>query len=464
MSTDNERKENENGVDNAPEEASYTVISELIKAKPLSKRRGFRNSMLVIVLAVIFGLVASVIFFLLEPYVASKWVRSNNDASQTPLFVFTGESPEDEMAPEDMLSLPTGSIVDMNVAGDGDVTAMMNMIADEIEFGINDYKNLYTELAMIAQQSLSFMVRVTAVSTEKDWFNNMFEDVSEMSGLIIAGNESGYYILTYYDYVKGCDIAVTFGNGISARAELLKYDKNTGLCIVSVPYENVNEVTREYITVANLGSSNSINLTGSPVIAIGSPAGIYGSVNYGIITSNGNKMVVADNTYRWFTTDIYGSTKATGVIINLSGSVLGIIDTGTQTSDVVNQTNDSKNLVRAIGISDLKRTVERMINELDTAYLGIMGTDMPNEAFLSYGAPHGAFVLSTVIDSPAMKSGIQSGDIITKIGNMEILTYSDMVSAIISCEPESEIEITVARQALDEYQEITFEVMLSKIK
>ena len=97
------------------------------------------------------------------------------------------------------------------------------------------------------------------------------------------------FITTNYSQVKGSnDILVTFCNGVTARATIAAFDTITDLCVLSVPENDINEVTRETIKIASLGSSTSYSIVGMPVIAVGSPLGTFKSVNYGIITSNSN--------------------------------------------------------------------------------------------------------------------------------------------------------------------------------
>ena len=236
-----------------------------------------------------------------------------------------------------------------------------------------------------------------------------------------------------------------------------KSDPNTGLEIVGVPLDTLSDNTADDIQMAKLGNSSSKSLVGTPVIAIGSPLGIDGSEAYGLITSTSTEEQMTDMNAHLLTTDIYGSRSASGVIINYSGSVLGII-TDAYSSD------DTANIIMTYSISDVKDLIERLANGQDKAYLGIYGTDVTDDANEQLGIPMGMYVTKTDVGSPAMEAGIQSGDVITKFGTSDITGYSDYSDALSKSQPEDDTVVTVQRYAKGEYTEMTFDVTLGKLE
>lgn len=178
---------------------------------------------------------------------------------------------------------------------------------------------------------------------------------------------------------------------------------------------------------------------------------------YGIITSMDTVLNLTDGNYHLLTTDIYGSTNGSGVIINLNGQVLGIISQR-------NNSSDAKNLISALGISDLKNNIEKLSNGQPMATLGIYGTDVPAEIQESQGVPAGAYITGIVMDSPAMVAGIQSGDVIVKMGTEEITSFKEYKEEMMTLLPDSQITLTVMRQVQDEYQEMTLDVILETLK
>lgn len=437
----------------------FVFIREKIKARPVNKRKLAINTGLTIMSAIMFGLIACVTFVFLAPVLTDRFTepkKENQVVTSIEPIVFPEETIEEEMAPEDMLVTQDDVEIDLSELQLLEEQQIKEILSS-ITFTVNDYQNLYKNLSLIAQNAEVSLVSVTAVTHDLDWLSDYYEGTKETAGIIIAKSETTLYILASFDDVKnGKTIFIRFGNGIRAIGELGRLDKETGLCTIKIPIENLNQATLDYMKVANLGSSYSQSIVGTPIIAVGSPMGSYGSICHGIVTDNKSLLTVIDNNYKSVKTDIYGSNNATGAIINLRGDIIGVITSKFSKSE-------NRNLISAIGITELKRTIENLINETDIAYLGIVGTDVPEEAVLTKEAPQGAYVMNVALGSPAMMSGIQSGDIITSVGNLHITRFSELVSQLRVLSPESEVPFSVLRPVQGEYKEISVEVKLGYV-
>ena len=73
-----------------------------------------------------------------------------------------------------------------------------------------------------------------------------------------------------------------------------------------------------------------------------------------------------------------------------------------------------------------------------------------------------AYVTGIVMDSPAMKAGIQRGDIITAIDGIAIPSYTQYVEVLSDYEPEETINVKINRQGAEEYSEIEIPIILGK--
>ncbi|MCR5279094.1 MAG: S1C family serine protease [Lachnospiraceae bacterium] len=452
--------ENKEKVENTekPEEASggYVFTKEEIKKRPLNRHKVARNTMLAALSAIVFGLVACLTFLLLAPFLMKQLNQTTTSTEVKTLVSFPEDKPEDEMDPSDMLISAPEPEIDYSrfEAMEEQQIQQIQQILSDIHFSVSDYQELYRSLSTIAFDAQKAMVRVTPVKKSTDWFDNINTSTSELSGVIVANNGSEFFIVTYSDRLKGAEsILVTFANNVQTEADFIKSDKNTGLCTLGVPYDRINEATIQSIAVANLGSSTNSSLSGSPIIAIGSPSGIYGSVNYGMVTAHNQRINVTDNYYTLVSTDIYGSKNATGILINLRGDVVGIINTKFTPSDM-------GNLVCALGITELKKTLENLSNSVSYPYFGITGVDVPFEAFTLYDAPKGALVTSVQMDSPAMAAGLQSGDIITSFAGEPVTRFLEFVNAMRNVDTTQPVEIIAYRAAQDTYKEITLEAIL----
>lgn len=146
--------------------------------------------------------------------------------------------------------------------------------------------------------------------SDTDWYNNAYESKGQASGIIIGDNNRELLILTEHKVIKEAEaISVTFINEMTLTASLKKYDGNTGLAMLSVPLDSLDEATKNAITYGVLGNSLSL-AQGNVVIAVGSPLGTNYSIAAGNITSVNNEIHTVDNTYKVLTTDIVGSKTA----------------------------------------------------------------------------------------------------------------------------------------------------------
>ncbi|MCM1254123.1 MAG: S1C family serine protease [Clostridium sp.] len=441
------------------ETAEYTpsmqpdFLREKIKQKPVNKKKLLRRTIITAVMAVVFGIVACLTFLILEP-VINNWMYPEEEAQEVQ---FPEETIIEEMNPEDML---TEEAVEGEAQSpeleDEQIQQIQEEVLSQVKFGLEEYQTVYDELTALAKDVSRSIVTVTGVTSDVDWFNNTYESEAAVSGVIVADNGRAMLILASMNNIKNADkIVVTFCDQSQADAEVVQRDSSTGFAILSVSLLAIGEETMDVINIANLGSSNAANLAGTPVMALGSPMGTSGSVCHGIITSSGTTLDHTDAAYKLISTDIYGSRNATGVLVNLKGWVIGIIDNSYNGGD-------RGNLLSAYGISELKRTIAKMSNNQPRVYLGIHGTDVPQEAHLESGIPLGAYIKEIEMDSPAMTAGIQSGDVIIRAGNEEITNYNELLNVLYNAKPEDVLTITLMRQGMDTFQRMEVEVTLER--
>lgn len=485
---------NENKQSANSSEQNFEFITETIKEKPVSKRKVILKTIFTCILALAFGAIACFTFVSLYP-VFNEWLHPVDDTKVVSLGQSDDEngteevlpadgkeetdnvSPEDadgtetdtsgdeggeqtdesitKDTPEDKLDNSENSNVEEALPAPEVITQVVETVEKDLE--LDDYAQLYQQISDVAAEARRAVVTVTGVSANKDWFMNVYENKHTSAGLILAENGKEMLILTKTSPLSGSDkIAVTFCDGARYNAAMKKSDPNTDLSVIAVDLEDMSAETKDACKLAELGSSKNSSIDGTPVIAVGDPLGATESMAVGQITSHTIKRDMTDTNVSILTTDIYGSSNASGVIINLAGRVLGII-----TQDGASM--DAKNLIRGYAISDMKDKLEKLSNGQELAYLGIVGMDVTREAADEYGVPMGAYVKQVVIDSPAMEAGIQNGDVIVKLGTTDITSFTDYKDAMLKCQPEDLMMVTVKRMGRDEYVELSYEITLGKL-
>jgi len=326
-------------------------------------------------------------------------------------------------------------------------------IMEQVSIELEDYKKMYQQLMQIGSQVEKSLVNVSAVIVDTDWFDETYTSRSSVSGMLVGDNGVELLILTSYENVEECEsLLVTFYDHTTASAVLKKYDKNTGLAILSVNLSEISESTREVIVYADIGSSRTLR-SGEPVIAVGSPGGNYGSVLYGNLTSVSQSASLYDGSYNVLTTDMAKARSGSGVLVTWSGKIIGLIQ---NRCEVTGQNNT----IQAYGISDIMDVIEHLSNNQDIVYMGIVGADVTTAVSETEEIPIGVYVSEVELDSPAIQAGIQPGDIITSMSGQPVTNLKDVMAILMKCSNEQNIQVLCKRLNKNVYQELELSVDL----
>lgn len=408
-------------------------LSETIKSRPLNKKRLLKRAIEVVAFAVLFGFIAYITITLASRSLTEKlFPRPINEV------VFTEDNNEpimDEVEPEEML-----------LQGDAGTNAIPPGEAHLMETA--------NSLQEIAKSCASWMVLVTGVTTETSWLDSTATSEKVSAGAIIADNGTEYLVLVRNRSLEGASrIEVQFVDESKLDATIKGIDKNLGFTVVAVPKYQLPEKTRKKLSVVEMSNSNNKSLLGDPVIALGSPNGIQGSVCYGYLTAMNVDVNEWDYNYHLLATDIYGSTNPNGFLVNTKGQLIGLL-CNTYNGE------DTKNLVSAIGISEMKKRIEQTSNGKDIPLLGIKGTEVAAEAKEKQGVPAGAYITSVKWDSPAMTAGLQPGDVIVKMDDKDVASMYYLSYLLLQKEVTEEIELVIMRPSQGEYKERVLKLTL----
>ena len=415
----------------------FSFMNEKIKDKPFYKKKWVKILAATVALAVIFGLISSAVFSKV-----SDWIENKKEQEAMTDIEIPQDTVEESTVPE-VIDPETEPSISETIVVDPQIT-------------VEDYMVLYANFRGLAKDVQKSLVTVTALNNDVDWFNEEYQNRGQCSGMIIGDNGVELLVLTKYSNIESCDgINVTFVDDTIVNAVLKKYDVTTNLAVISVNLSDISENTKAKIVKATLG--NSIRLeAGTPVLAIGRADGSEDSMKVGTLTSTHNKQSVVDAEYTILVTDMMKNAGADGILINLNGEVIGIMQEQHLSSKM-------ENVLTAYGISDIKNLLEHLSNNQDIAYLGIKGISVTNEALKS-GVPSGVYVTEVQIDSPAMKGGIQSGDVIQAINGQKVLSMSELSDVLSRLSNRQNITLEVRRLTRDGYKKTNYQASLSVLE
>ncbi|MBN6055191.1 trypsin-like peptidase domain-containing protein [Nonomuraea sp. RK-328] len=262
---------------------------------------------------------------------------------------------------------------------------------------------------------------------------------------------------------QGGRMTVKFSDGKSAKASVVGTDPATDLAVIKA--EGVSG-----LTPAQLGDSDQLKV-GAPVLAIGSPLGLQGSVTAGIVSALDRTLTVGGEQQQqvppgWGrqpggqgseVTTIGGAIQTDaainpgnsgGALVDAAGQVVGI------NSAIATNGGSSGNIGVgfAIPINTAKQVADQLIKggKVSHAYLGVSVTD-------ATGDVSGALVRQVIEGSPAAKAGLQEGDLITKIAGKPVDGGDTVVGQVRGFKVGQQVQITYMRDGKTSNVTVTLE-------
>ena len=297
-----------------------------------------------------------------------------------------------------------------------------------------------TSVASIVSKVTPAVVSIISSTYSTSYWGYSQSAQSAGTGMIVTKDG---YVLTNKHVVEGAtDVQIITDSGDT-------YDDVTivGLDPLNdVAYLKINDATEDLPTI-NLGDSKTIAV-GQPVLAIGNALGAYqNSVTQGIIGGDSNGRNVEYLTDMIQTDAAINPGNSGGPLVNAAGEVIGI-NTAVST--------DANGLGFAIPISATKGMLNNIIqNKTATrAYLGLQYITITSDVAKKYNlsVKQGAYVGSEesrqsaiVSGGPADKAGIKDGDVITKVGNIDVGRAGSISTLVGEYKAGDTIQLTVLR-------------------
>lgn len=405
--------------DKRPSSENYPFIKETIKERPSDRKMLIRKFLTVAVCGVIFGGCAAVTISVLLPEVAEP----------------SGKHTNITLAPSDT-AMPESVKKSEETAGTLDENQKEKITEDKV--GTESSTATWAEqIRDVAETPRKALVRIAALGKDSDLLDDSFLKYGEEEGFVFLKNAEAFYIMTYSDKMDDAgNFQVIFSNGDMADAELCKKDVRTGFYVFRVPFTDVKSSTKSDIPAAVLVAEDDMEQM-DPVIAVGSPTGDYDSLVSGSITSTTGSMEIADEEYGMLTTDMVGGEEGGGLLLNMSGEVVGII---------CNQDNESSSVIRAVEVAQLRPLLEGMANGEDICYIGIQGATISKYQSENLNIPRGVYVNAVEEDSPAMAAGVQNADIVHTLNGEEITSMSEYTAVLQKLIKGSRVKIEVYRK------------------
>lgn len=255
-------------------------------------------------------------------------------------------------------------------------------------------QNSIVDFSKLAEKALPTVVQINDYDKESG------------SGFIIS--EDGYIVTNKHVIKDLKSIEILDYSDNLYSAELIASDNETDLALLKI------EPTTP-LAFASFGNSDNTKI-GEWVIAIGNPLGLGTSVTKGIISAKSRD--ISENDYDDFIqTDAYiNQGNSGGPLFDMSGNVIGI--------NSILFAKNGKNI--GIGFAIPSNVASWVIDELKE-------NKVVNRGYIGakfFNSDNGVTISAFMEVSPARESGLQIGDLILSVDEINLKTNKDMIKTI----------------------------------
>jgi Do/DeqQ family serine protease len=297
--------------------------------------------------------------------------------------------------------------------------------------------------------------KITTVAPRSIWdlYNGTGRPQTQIgtgSGVIISPDG---HIVTNNHVIKGSnEIQVTLNNNKSYEASLIGTDPSMDIALLKI------EADEELPYISFCDSDNA--KIGEWVLAVGNPFNLTSTVTAGIISAKGRDLDEGDNLRQSFiqTDAAVNPGNSGGALVNTNGELIGI------NTAITSQTGSYIGYAFAVPSNIAQKIVTDLLEfgDVQKGLLGIYPLRRNSQYAMENGLNEvdGVYVMDVDDKSGAGLAGIESGDIIKKLDDVEISKFSDLSGYLSSKRPGDVVNVTVLRN--DDYK--TFPVALTKEK
>ncbi|MEQ9424402.1 MAG: Do family serine endopeptidase [Cyclobacteriaceae bacterium] len=280
----------------------------------------------------------------------------------------------------------------------------------------------------------------------RDYFGDRFRERegqqrrgrSTGSGVIISGN--GYIVTNNHVIDNADDIEVLLNDNRTYAAKIVGTDPTTDLALLKIEESNL-----PYLT---FGDSDDLRI-GEWVLAVGNPFEFRSTVTAGIVSQKARNInILRDRSglqiEAFIQTDAaVNPGNSGGALVDLKGRLVGI------NTAIATHTGSFEGYSFAVPASLVNKIMDDLLEfgVVQRALLGVNITDVNAQLAEDQGLEilTGIFIMRVNEGSAAFDAGIQEGDVITKVGDVDVKNVAELQEQIARRRPGDKVEITYVR-------------------
>jgi serine protease Do len=257
------------------------------------------------------------------------------------------------------------------------------------------------------------------------------------TGFIVDAN--GWIVTNFHVAGKADSITVTLADGRKLPAKMVGGDDKTDLALIKVE----SDKPLPFVTFADATKVR----VGQPVMAVGNPFGLGGTVTTGIVSARGRDIHSGPFDDYIQTDAAINRGNSGGPLFDMDGKVIGI------NTAIFSPSGGSVGLGFAIPSSLAEPVVAQLKanGRVERGLLGVQIQPVTEELAqsMALGSEKGALVAQVQPDSLALAAGIKSGDVIKSVDGKNIESIRDLTRMISAIKPGTSVKLGVWRDGKD---------------
>lgn len=307
-----------------------------------------------------------------------------------------------------------------------------------------------------AERSVNSVVHITSESTVEytsyDPFLDFFgggggsqrhsqPQMASGSGVIVS--EDGY-IVTNNHVIEGAEkLTIVLNDNKRYEAKVIGTDPSTDLALIKIDGSNLPHIS--------YGNSDEVKV-GEWVLAVGNPFNLNSTVTAGIVSAKGRNINLlqynADKEI--FPLESFIQTDAAvnpgnsgGALVNTNGELIGI------NTAIASRTGSYAGYSFAVPVNIVQKVTNDLLEfgVVQRAFIGVSIRDVNADIADDLGINDltGVFVSDLTPNGAAADAGIEKGDVLTKVGNVDVKSVPELQEQVARFRPGDKINVTLQR-------------------
>lgn len=259
------------------------------------------------------------------------------------------------------------------------------------------------------------------------------------SGVLVSAEG---YILTNHHVISDADnIDVALSDGRKLKAKVVGSDPETDIAVLKIDEKRLP-------TPITFGNSESVRI-GDVVLAIGNPFGVGQTVTSGIVSALGRNHLGINTFENFIQTDAaINPGNSGGALIDTRGNLIGI------NTAIFSNNGGSMGIGFAIPVGLAKQVMQSILanGSVSRGWIGVEPQNLNPELSESLGLPANAkgVLISGILEGgPASRGGLKPGDVLLSVNATPTNNVRDLLDAIASIAPGTEVELKILRKGKD---------------